>query len=89
MFIFLVKTNPLSNFFCFFYKKESTILILFLLIGMISFSQIAAPYAINIAGNQITKGNYNVEWSVGESAAINIMDNIHPKFYVCLTTVIN
>ena len=42
---------------------------------MISFSQIAAPYAINIAGNQITKGNYNVEWSVGESAAINIMDN--------------
>lgn len=34
-----------------------------------------APYAINIAGNQVTKGNYSVEWSVGESAAINIMDN--------------
>ena len=34
-----------------------------------------APYAINIAGNQVTKGNYSIEWSVGESAAINIMDN--------------
>ena len=35
----------------------------------------AAPYAINIAGNQVTKGNYAIEWSVGESAATNIMDN--------------
>ena len=67
--------NPLSNFFYFFYKKQSTILIIFLLIGMISFSQIAAPYAINIAGNQVTRGSYAIEWSVGESAAINIMDN--------------
>ena len=65
----------MTKFFYFFYKKEPTILILFLLIGMISFSQISSPYAINIAGNQITKGNYSVEWSVGESAAINIMDN--------------
>jgi len=38
-------------------------------------AQLSAPYAINIAGNQVTKGNYNIEWSVGESAAINIMDN--------------
>jgi len=38
-------------------------------------AQLSAPYAINIAGNQVTKGNYSVEWSVGESAAINIMDN--------------
>ena len=74
-FIFFIKTNPLSNFFYFFYKKQSTILIIFLLIGMISFSQIAAPYAINIAGNQVTRGIYAIEWSVGESAAINIMDN--------------
>jgi hypothetical protein len=65
----------LSNFFCFFYKKYSTFLVLFLLFGKISFSQIAAPYTINIAGNQVTKGNYAIEWSVGESAAINIMDN--------------
>ncbi len=35
----------------------------------------AGPYVINIAGNQVTKGNYAIEWSVGESAAINIMDN--------------
>lgn len=34
-----------------------------------------APYAINIAGNQVAKGNYSIEWSVGESAATNIMDN--------------
>jgi hypothetical protein len=67
--------NPLSNFLWFFYKKQSTILIIFLLIGMISFSQIAAPYAINIAGNQVTRGSYAIEWSVGESAATNIMDN--------------
>ena len=65
----------LSNFFCFFYKKYSTFLVLFLLFGKISFSQISAPYTINIAGNQVTKGNYAIEWSVGESAAINIMDN--------------
>ena len=38
-------------------------------------AQLSAPYAINIAGNQVIKGNYSVEWSVGESAAINIMDN--------------
>ena len=67
--------NPLSNFLCFFYKKHLTILVLFLLLGKISFSQIAAPYAINIAGNQVTRGSYAIEWSVGESAAINIMDN--------------
>ena len=67
--------NILSNFYCLFYKKNSTIFLLFLLIGTTSFAQLTAPYAINIAGNQITKGNYSVEWSVGESAATNIMDN--------------
>jgi len=46
-----------------------------LLIGLASSAQMKAPYAINIAGNQVTKGNYSVEWSVGESAATNIMDN--------------
>ena len=72
---FLHKTNILSNFFYFFIKKQSIILIIFLLIGMISFSQITAPYAVNIAGNQVTRGIYAIEWSVGESAVINIMDN--------------
>ena len=43
--------------------------------GVTATAQLSAPYAINIAGNQVTKGNYNIEWSVGESAAINIMDN--------------
>ena len=41
----------------------------------ISSAQIAYPYTVNIAGNQVTKGNYSIEWSVGESAAVNIMDN--------------
>jgi hypothetical protein len=40
-----------------------------------SSAQMTVPFTVNIAGNQITKGNYNIEWSVGESAAINIMDN--------------
>jgi hypothetical protein len=57
-----------------FYKKY--FLLLFALVFvMISSAQMTAPYAVNIAGNQVTKGNYNVEWSIGESAAINIMDN--------------
>ncbi len=64
----------MSNFY-FSHKKKSTIVVIFLLIGTISFSQITAPYAVNIAGNQFTKGNYSIEWSIGESAAINIMDN--------------
>ncbi len=46
-----------------------------ILCGSAASAQLSAPYAINIAGNQVTKGNYSVEWSVGESAAINIMDN--------------
>ena len=46
-----------------------------ILYGSVASAQLSAPYAINIAGNQITKGNYSVEWSVGESAAVNIMDN--------------
>jgi len=56
-----------KNFFC----LQS----ISLLIGLVSSAQIKAPYAINIAGNQVTKGNYSIEWSVGESAATNIMDN--------------
>ena len=65
----------MSNFYSLFYNKNSTIFLLFLLIGTTSFAQLTAPFAINIAGNQITKGNYSIEWSVGESAATNIMDN--------------
>jgi hypothetical protein len=60
-------------------KIFSTQFFLLFLISILSggaaSAQLSAPYAINIAGNQITKGNYSVEWSVGESAAVNIMDN--------------
>jgi hypothetical protein len=38
-------------------------------------AQTAAPYAVNIAGNQVSVANYNFEWSVGESAAITTMGN--------------
>lgn len=54
-------------------KFRLTIVAIFF--AMACSSQITAPYTINIAGNQVTKGNYAIEWSVGESAAINIMDN--------------
>lgn len=46
-----------------------------ILCGGISTAQIAYPYTVNIAGNQVTKGNYSIEWSVGESAAITTMGN--------------
>jgi hypothetical protein len=59
-------------------KKVSQFILLFFVsiinVGTSS-AQMTVPYTVNIAGNQITKGNYNIEWSVGESAAINIMDN--------------
>jgi len=58
-----------------FFKKSFCLQSISLLIGLVSSAQMKTPYAINIAGNQVTKGNYSVEWSVGESAATNIMDN--------------
>jgi hypothetical protein len=58
-----------------FFKKIFFLQLTSLLIGLVSSAQMKAPYAINIAGNQVTKGNYSIEWSVGESAATNIMDN--------------
>jgi len=58
-----------------FFKKFFSLQLTSLLIGLVSSAQMKAPYAINIAGNQVTKGNYSIEWSVGESAATNIMDN--------------
>ena len=46
-----------------------------ILCGGIATAQITYPYTVNIAGNQVTKGNYSIEWSVGESAAITTMGN--------------
>ena len=42
---------------------------------MSSSAQTAAPYAVNIAGNQVSVANYSFEWSVGESAVITTMGN--------------
>ena len=46
-----------------------------ILCGGIATAQITYPYTVNIAGNQVTTGNYSIEWSVGESAAITTMGN--------------
>jgi hypothetical protein len=57
-----------------FSKNRISLIIPLLLIGLFSSAQSNYPYTVNVAGNQVTKGNYNIEWSVGESAAINTMD---------------
>lgn len=56
-------------------NQKAELLFIFLLLNISCFAQINSPYAVNIAGNQVTNGNYAIEWSVGESAATNIMDN--------------
>ena len=56
-------------------KKRISLFISLILTGLFSSAQSNYPYTINAAGNQIAKGNYTIEWSVGESAAVNIMDN--------------
>jgi len=58
-----------------FSKKRISLFISLILTGLFSSAQSNYPYTINAAGNQIAKGNYTIEWSVGESAAVNIMDN--------------
>ena len=65
----------LATLFVRFSNKKVELLFTFLFFNVSCFAQINSPYAVNIAGNQVTKGNYAIEWSVGESAAINIMDN--------------
>ena len=56
-----------------FFKKIFCLQSISLLIGLASSAQTAAPYTVNIAGNQVATGKYNFEWSVGESAAISTM----------------
>jgi hypothetical protein len=46
-----------------------------LLIGMNCSAQIFTNYAFNTAGNLVSSGNNNYEWSVGESTAISTMLN--------------
>ncbi len=53
---------------------QSAFSLLILLLGMsTTIAQTTAPYTVNIAGNQVSIGNYSFEWSVGESAAITTM----------------
>ena len=58
-----------------FSKKGWLLPFILLFFVMPSSAQTAAPYAVNIAGNQVSVANYNFEWSVGESAAITTMGN--------------
>jgi hypothetical protein len=57
------------------FHKKYCLLLVALFLVIFSSAQMTAPYTVNVAGNQVTRGNYAIEWSVGESAAINIMDN--------------
>lgn len=57
----------------FFYKKSLPLILLFFVTS--STAQTTAPYAVNIAGNHASVGNFNLEWSVGESAAITTIGN--------------
>ena len=50
-------------------------LILAVLIHTAGFSQTAYTSTINVAGKSGAVGNYHLDWSVGESAAISTMDN--------------
>jgi hypothetical protein len=56
-------------------NKSIVFIILLVLLGLFSSAQSLYPYTINSAGNQVTRDKYSIEWSVGESTAINIMDN--------------
>jgi len=71
LFISLFRYSILDYFF----NKKSLPLILLLFFVTASTAQTTAPYAVNIAGNQASVGNFNLEWSVGESAAITTMGN--------------
>jgi hypothetical protein len=46
-----------------------------LFVSLFSSAQSLYPYTINSSGNQVTIDKYSIEWSVGESAAVNIMDD--------------
>ena len=58
-----------------FYFQSVSLSMVPILLGISSFAQTTAPYAVNIGGNLFSNGQYNFEWSVGESAAITTMSN--------------
>ncbi len=47
----------------------------FLFSGLLAMAQSASPSVVNIAGQSTSVGNFRFDWSVGESAAVNTMDN--------------
>ena len=56
-------------------KATVAILLLFFISSTTQAQQAAYPSTINVAGHSSTVGNYALEWSVGESAAITTMNN--------------
>ena len=56
-------------------NKSFLFIILLVLISLFSSAQSLYPYTVNSAGNQVSIDKYSIEWSVGESAAVNIMDD--------------
>ena len=56
-------------------KATIALLLLFFILSTTQAQQAAYPSTINVAGQSSTVGNYALEWSVGESAAITTMNN--------------
>jgi Secretion system C-terminal sorting domain len=56
-------------------KATIALLLLFFVWSTTQAQQPAYPSTINVAGQSSTVGNYALEWSVGESAAITTMNN--------------
>ena len=56
-------------------KATIALLLLFFVWSTTQAQQPAYPSTINVAGKSSTVGNYALEWSVGESAAITTMNN--------------
>jgi len=58
-----------------FFKNSISLIIPLLLVSSFSTAQSLYPYTVNSAGNQVAIYKYSIEWSVGESSAVDIMDN--------------
>jgi hypothetical protein len=56
-------------------KATIALLLLLFVLSTTQAQQAAYPSTINVAGQSSTVGNYALEWSVGESAAITTMNN--------------
>jgi hypothetical protein len=61
-------------------QKKIYLQLVALFFGMTCSAQTISTYAVNSAGNQISSGKYNYEWSVGESTIITTMNNSNLMF---------